>query len=129
MHTGKFCRLQPFPSGLLSLSPASCATQGVICDLTTAADATIFTYTGHGLQYNGVPLVQTPGSRTLVLSSDPACQAPDGDSFSFPLVALQRECLDNFGGNSIDSACRELEATALPQQTHAKRVSTARVNW
>jgi hypothetical protein len=92
-HTGKFCRLQPFPSGLLSLSPASCATQGVICDLTTAADATIFTYTGHGLQYNGVPLVQTPGSRTLVLSSNPACQAPDGDSFSFPLVALQRECL------------------------------------
>jgi hypothetical protein len=90
-HTGKFCRLQPFPLGLLSLSLASCATKGVICDLLTAADATIFTYTGSGLKYKGVPLVQTPGSATLVLSSDPACRAPDGDRLTFPIVTLSRE--------------------------------------
>jgi hypothetical protein len=46
---------------------------------------------GNGLSYNGVPLVQTPGTGTLVRSSDPACKVPDGDKFTFPPAPEPRE--------------------------------------
>ncbi len=50
-------------------------------------------YTGSGLKFNGVPMVQLPGTGTLVLSGDPACKTPDGDKFTFPPVNLSRERL------------------------------------
>jgi hypothetical protein len=62
----------------------SCTGQVVLCDQPTPATATVLTYTGSGLSYNGVPLAQTPVSRTLMLSADPACRAPGGDSMTFP---------------------------------------------
>jgi hypothetical protein len=68
--------------------PSSCATQGVICDQDTIATASILTYTGNGLAYNGVPLVQSPVSKTLLLSSDPACTVPGGDKITFPPAIL-----------------------------------------
>ena len=56
------------------------------------AGASILTYTGTGLSYMGVPLVQLPESGTLVLSSDPACKLPpDGDKFTFPPAQMERE--------------------------------------
>jgi len=73
--------------GLLQV-PSSCATQGVLCDQDSAANATILTYTGSGLSYQGTPLVQSPGSATLLLSADPACSAPGGDKLTFPPAAL-----------------------------------------
>jgi hypothetical protein len=89
-QTGKYCRLTQLPAGYVS--PTTCNTQGVICDQDTLATATILTYTGTGLSFTGVPLVEVPPSRTLVLSADPACTVPDGDKLTFPLAVL-RECL------------------------------------
>ena len=89
-QTGKYCRLAQLPAGYVS--PTTCNTQGVICDQDNIATATILTYTGSGLSYNGVPLVQSLPSKTLVLSADPACTVPDGDKLTFPLAVL-RECL------------------------------------
>ena len=83
-------------------TPSSCATQGVICDQDTIATATILTYTGSGLSYNGVPLVQSPVSKTLVLSSDPACTVPGGDKLTFPDAVL-REWPDE--GIALQGSC------------------------
>lgn len=73
--------------GLLQV-PTSCATQGVLCDQDSATTATILTYTGSGLSYQGTPLVQSPGSATLLLSADPACSVPGGDKLTFPAAVL-----------------------------------------
>ena len=108
-QTGKYCRLAQLPStyplnrpvtqtssfkssksasrGLLQV-PSSCATQGVLCDLDSPTGATILTYTGYGMSYNGVPLVQSPNSKTLLLSSDPACTVPGGEQMTFPPANL-----------------------------------------
>jgi hypothetical protein len=90
--TGKFCRLAPVPAALAPQlgAPEACATQGMLCDLDSPAESTIFTYTGTGLKFNGVPLVETP-SRTLVLSGDPACSIPGGDQMGFPPANLTRK--------------------------------------
>jgi hypothetical protein len=75
--TGKYCKLAQLPAGLAS--PSTCNTQGLICDQDSiAGGATALAYTGTGLSYNGVPLVASPPSNTLVLSSDPVCTVPDG---------------------------------------------------
>ena len=111
-QTGKYCRVAPLPAGYalgrpvgaaasssteasraggarhLLQTPSSCATMGVICDQDTIAGASILTYTGTGMTYNGVPLVQSPISHTLILSADPACTVPGGDKISFPPAAL-----------------------------------------
>jgi hypothetical protein len=112
-QTGKFCRVASLPSSYplnkrkvssrktttknaktagkgrhLLQTPSSCATQGVICDQDTIATASVLTYTGSGLSYNGLPLVQTPVSKTLVLSADPACTTPGGSKLTFPPATL-----------------------------------------
>ena len=56
----------------------------MICDQPDAASATALTYTGNGLSYNGVPLVQAPDTGVLTASSDPACQSPGGGVMTFP---------------------------------------------
>jgi hypothetical protein len=86
-QTGKFCRIAQLPASYIS-SPTTCNTQGVICDQDTIASASILTYTGNGMSYNGVPLVQVPPSNTLLLSSDPACTVPGGDKITFPPAVL-----------------------------------------
>jgi hypothetical protein len=51
---------------------------------------------GSGLKYKGVPMVQTPATSTLVLSSDPACTVPGGDTMGFPPAkspSERRRCL------------------------------------
>jgi hypothetical protein len=74
------------PTGLVS--PSTCNTQGLICDQPTISTATILTYTGSGMSYNGVPLVETAPTGTLVLSADPACAVANGGTLSFPPAAL-----------------------------------------
>ena len=86
-QTGKYCRLVPLPPGFPSPN-ARCNTQGMLCDQDSLATATTLTYTGSGLSYNGVPLVEMPPSRTLVLSADPACTLPGGDKLTFPPALL-----------------------------------------
>jgi hypothetical protein len=96
-QTGKYCRMAQLPAGYplsqpiatsrtrgLLQVPSSCATQGMICDQDTIATASNLTYTGSGMSLNGVPLVQSPVSKTLLLSSDPACTVPGGDRMTFP---------------------------------------------
>ena len=91
VHTGLWCRLAPFSGA--GTGSTQCNTQGVLCDKGSMADATTITYEGTGLSYNGVPLVQLPGSGTLVLSSDASCSVPGGDSFEFPPGKLHRRLL------------------------------------
>ncbi len=86
LQTGKYCRLATLAG--ITVSPSTCSTQGVLCDQDTTAAATILTYTGSGLSYNGVPLVQVAPSKTLVLTADPACTVPGGDTLTFPLATL-----------------------------------------
>ena len=80
---------------LLQTVPSSCATMGVICDQDSIANASILTYTGTGMSYNGVPLVQSPNTNTLLLSADPACTVPGGDKLTFPPAFLGkcRHCM------------------------------------
>ena len=85
-QTGKYCRLAPLTG--ITVSPSTCLTQGMLCDLDSPAGATNMTYTGSGLSYNGVPLVQIPPTNTLVLSADPACTVTGGSTLSFPPAAL-----------------------------------------
>jgi hypothetical protein len=153
LQTGLFCRLVPVPAAYplsvpgasrrnralgpppaaqigLKAVPASCATLGVVCDQPTAVTATVLTYTGFGLSYEGVPLVQTPGSRTLVLSSSPDCTTPGGGQLSFPLAPASRApppalgatgelagaAVGGSGGSSSSSSrCACLMAEALGQ--------------
>ncbi len=78
VETEKYCRLAPL------VPQTTCNTQGMLCDQLEPSTATILTYTGTGLAYNGVPLVQLPVTGTLVLSSDRKCREPGGDKFTFP---------------------------------------------
>ena len=107
-QTGKYCRVAQLPANyplntpvrarsvdgsgarhLLQTVPSSCATMGVICDQDSIANASILTYTGTGMSYNGVPLVQSPNTNTLLLSADPACTVPGGDKLTFPPAILR----------------------------------------
>jgi hypothetical protein len=81
VQTGLWCRLAPYTG---SVANSACKTQGVLCDQSDMADATILTYEGTGLSHNGVPLVQLPGSGTLIVSSDTSCSVPGGDILKFP---------------------------------------------
>jgi hypothetical protein len=56
------------------------------------------TYTGSGLAYNGVPLVETAPSGTLVLTSDPSCATADGTTMTFPLATLCEQLRGMHGG-------------------------------
>ncbi len=76
------------PSVRLQQTSSACASQGLLCDQPTISTATVLTYTGSGLSHNGVPLVESLGSHTLVLSSDPACTTADGGKLSFPPATL-----------------------------------------
>jgi hypothetical protein len=108
LQTGLFCRLAPMQAGyplsvpvplrlgraLLASSAgvaatsvsAKCTTFGILADQPTAATATILTYDGYGMRYQGVPLVQSPGTATLILSNATECSIPGGNLLSFLLV-------------------------------------------
>ncbi len=115
-QTGKYCRLAQLAPGIVS--PATCNTQGVICDQDTIATATVLTYTGSGLSYNGVPLVEVPPSKTLVLSSDPACTVPGGDKLTFPPAIL---CEFKIHAPGLLVACSLPWALAIPPRLDWRR--------
>jgi hypothetical protein len=68
--------------------PQTCFTQGLLFDQTSPTTATAITYTGTGFTVGGVPLVQTPGSKTLILSSNPACTTPTGSIFTLQAAKI-----------------------------------------
>ena len=76
--------------GLLQQAASCAATQGLLCDQASSAGASNLTYTGSGLAFNGVPLVVSPGSKTLLLSADPACTVPGGDQLAIEPVSESR---------------------------------------
>ena len=112
LQTQLFCRLVPVPDGYpLSLPAgrrtrasappprgisfkritinalsATCATFGVVCDQQTTATGSALTYNGYGLSYQGVPLVQTPGTATLILSNATECRVQGGEQLRFSLA-------------------------------------------
>ena len=59
VQTQRWCQLRPLPTNTTQI--------GMICDQPTSATATVMTYTGDGLSYNGVPLVAAAGSGTTLL--------------------------------------------------------------
>ncbi len=44
----------------------------MLCDQTSPTTASVLTYTGSGLSFQGVPLVHSPGSVTLLLANSSA---------------------------------------------------------
>ena len=58
-ETGQWCRLAPLPSNSSQI--------GMICDQPTPDTATVMTYTGDGLSYQGVKLVAPSGPGTTLL--------------------------------------------------------------
>ncbi len=58
-ETGMWCQLRPLPSNATQI--------GMICDQLSPDTATVMTYTGDGLSYNGVRLVATGGPGTTLL--------------------------------------------------------------
>ncbi len=77
-ETRKWCRLAPFTPS------TTCLTQGMLCDQDSPGTATVFTYTGTGLQVGGVPMVQEATTGSLVLTSEPTCSDPGGEKLVFP---------------------------------------------
>ena len=78
--TGLYCELQP--------SPANSSQTVMVCDLATAAGASVMTYTGSGLSYQGQALVPNGAGGQLVLANQTT--QPLGASatnMSFPLAA------------------------------------------
>jgi hypothetical protein len=71
--TGQFCKLATLPSGK----------QGMVCDQATAATATVFKYTGSGLEYNNQPLVATGAGQPLVLAGSGNPPASGDSSLAF----------------------------------------------
>jgi hypothetical protein len=69
------------------LQSGTCNSQGLICDVADVSGAAVMLYSGSGMSYNGVPLVQSPNTLTIIASGDPACSAPGGASFVFQLSA------------------------------------------
>ena len=59
-QTGLYCRLATVPGS---------SQKGMMCDASTPASATVLTFTGSGLAYNGVPLAPTGPNQTLVLDA------------------------------------------------------------
>ena len=64
VQTGMWCQLRPLPSNTSQI--------GMICDQPTAATATVMTYTGSGLAYNGIDLVASGPGLPLLLENTTA---------------------------------------------------------
>jgi len=100
-QTGMYCRLSSLSQTgrrrlqqAPQLPPGCSASQGMVCDQSSPEGATAMVYTGAGLEYNGTPLVPLAGSGVLVLSSDAACTAPGGGTFTFkPVGELAVGCM------------------------------------
>ena len=60
-QTGLYCQLRPLPSNTTQI--------GMICDQPTDAIATVMTYTGDGLSYNGIALVSAGPGQPLLLEN------------------------------------------------------------
>jgi hypothetical protein len=78
LQTGMWCRIADF-------SPKQgCLTQGMLCDVRSSEQASQITYNGIGLSYQGMPLVQQKGTKTLLLTDDPTCTELGTDWLDFP---------------------------------------------
>ena len=76
-QTGQYCQLRGLPSNSSQM--------GMFCDQPTPATATVMTYTGSGLSYQGQPLVATGQYAPLLLSN--TTKVPPGpmdDNLTFP---------------------------------------------
>ena len=79
VETGQYCRLAPLPTNSTQL--------GMICDQANASTATVFTYTGYGLAYNGIPMVSTgPGEPLLLGNTTSLPIDANDDQLGFPLA-------------------------------------------
>ena len=76
-QTGLYCQLRGLPSNSSQL--------GMFCDQATAATATVMTYTGSGLSYQGQPLVASgPLAPLLLANTTTSTPGSKDDNLSFP---------------------------------------------
>jgi hypothetical protein len=90
VQTGLWCRLAPLPSNSTQI--------GMICDQATAATGTVMTYTGDGLQYNGIALVSVGPGQPLLLENTTATAVvgPTADNLSLvPALTGERQEWDD----------------------------------
>jgi hypothetical protein len=86
VQTGQWCRLVPWT--------ANASMTGVLCDVSTPASASILTYNGDGLSYQGVDLVAVAPGQPLLLESTARAPVPGPDADNLFLVpAPLGECL------------------------------------
>jgi hypothetical protein len=81
-ETGMWCQLRPLPSNTSQI--------GMICDQPTPDTATVMTYTGSGLAYNGVDLVASGPGLPLLLENTTAV-AITNDTLTFVPVEVLGE--------------------------------------
>ena len=75
-ETGLYCQLRPTPTNATQLA--------VYCDQ-PLSNATVLTYTGSGLTYNGIPLVSTGPNQPLLLANTTSVAPAASDAqLSFP---------------------------------------------
>ena len=78
LQTGQWCQLRPLPTNASQI--------GMICDQPSPATATVMTYTGDGLSYNGIALVAPAGPGTTLLlenTTSAPVPGPSGDNLTF----------------------------------------------
>jgi hypothetical protein len=78
VQTGLYCRLAPLPSNTTQI--------GMVCDQASASTATVLTYTGDGLSYNGIDLVATGPGQPLLLENTTASPVPGPTADNLTLV-------------------------------------------
>ena len=75
-ETGLYCQLRRTPTNATQIA--------MYCDQASPATATVMTYTGSGLSYNGIPLVSTGPGTPLLLANTTAVPVPaTGDQLTF----------------------------------------------
>jgi hypothetical protein len=78
--TGMYCQLRGMPTNQTQMA--------MYCDQPTPATATVMTYTGDGLAYQGVPLVSTgPGQPLLLANTTSSPVGPTAGSLTFPVAS------------------------------------------
>jgi hypothetical protein len=96
LATSAYCRLTPMPYNSSQL--------GMVCDQPSASTATVLTYTGSGLRYNGMALVTTaPGGALLLANTTSSPATPESANLTFPVAITG-------GGSRSSAACIALQS-------------------
>jgi hypothetical protein len=90
MLTGLWCQLRALPSNTTQI--------GLICDQPTPDNATVLTYTGSGLSYNGIDLVSSGLGQPLLLENTTSTIVTGPDADNLTIVPVYTGVLQSDNG-------------------------------